>query len=86
MKGIPQKSVLKTQIWLSFPTEAGRKICTLLTIKQNKPKTIEGSTRDKITALWEETESKSYSNYLVVWGVDIIFSFEIKSWGLNNLE
>lgn len=51
MKGIPQKSVLKAQVWLSCPTEAGRKICTLLPIKQNKPKTIEGSTRDKITVL-----------------------------------
>lgn len=29
--------------------------------------------------LWEDTVSKSYSNYLVVWGADIIFSLEIKS-------
>lgn len=36
--------------------------------------------------LWEETESKSYSDYLVVWGADIIFSLEIKYWALNNLE
>lgn len=76
MTGLSQKNVLKTQ---TCPTEAGRKIHTLLTMKQNKLKTIEGSTRSKITMLWEDTVSKSYSNYLVVWGADIIFSLEIKS-------
>lgn len=38
MKGFSQKHAFKIEIWLSFSTEADRKRCTLLTIKQTNKK------------------------------------------------